>query len=117
MKEFKLLVTGGRDYYNKGFLYKTLDAIHEKKGIGILIQGGARGADRLAKLWAVENGVHCAEVPALWEHFDKGAGHIRNKTMLLLNPDGVVSFLGGRGTEGMINLAKEAGITVMETYL
>jgi hypothetical protein len=33
----------------------------------LIIQGGASGADRLAKKWALHNGVNCQQEPALWQ--------------------------------------------------
>jgi hypothetical protein len=110
----KLLITGGRDYSNKSRLYAALDSVHNKHTITLLIQGGASGADRLSKEWCVDRGVHCCEVMALWNSYGKAAGHRRNATMLLLNPDGCVAFDGGRGTADMVAKCKRVGVKVME---
>lgn len=110
----KLLVTGGRDYNNKEKLYKALDGVHERNGIKLLIQGGAKGADSLAKEWSKSRGVHCVEIMALWDTHGKKAGHLRNSAMLSLNPDGCVAFEGGKGTADMVGKCKKAGTKVME---
>ncbi|MDU9398049.1 DUF2493 domain-containing protein [Pseudomonas sp. zfem003] len=110
----KLLVCGGRDYADRRYLYAVLDAVHEKCGIRIVIHGNAPGADTLAGEWAAERGIHAAVVQALWDVHGKAAGPRRNEAMLLLAPDGVLAFPGGRGTDGMVALAESAGITVMD---
>lgn len=109
-----LIVCGGRDYANSEFVFAQLSRIHAKRKISIVIEGGATGADTLARSWAATNGVHCATMPALWGAHGRGAGPARNVHMLMLKPDGVVAFPGGRGTEGMKALAREAGVPVME---
>ena len=83
-----------------------------KNGIDILIQGGAPGADRLAKTWADQYGVHHADVPALWDFYSKGAGPRRNSAMLLLQPDFLIAFPGGNGTADMISKATKAGVKI-----
>ncbi len=110
----KLLVCGGRDFAGQECVFSRLDAIHTKRTIALIIEGGANGADAMAKAWAQARGIHVCSVPALWEKHGKGAGPKRNEAMLSLKPDGVVAFPGGKGTESMKKLAREAGITVME---
>lgn len=110
----KLLVCGGRDYQDAEKVTDILNRINERKGISVIIEGGAHGADRLAQQWAGENGIHYATVRANWEFHGKAAGPKRNSAMLELLPDGVVAFPGGRGTQNMIYQARSLGIKVME---
>lgn len=49
----RVLVCGGRNYNDRKRVFSTLDRI----GITHLIQGGARGADALAKDWAKLRGI------------------------------------------------------------
>lgn len=106
------LVCGGRDFLDREYLSVTLNALVSKYGEPkLLIQGGARGADTLAEEWALERGTHVAEVRANWQCYGKRAGYLRNAAMLYLQPDLVVCFPGGKGTEMMYQLAKEARIT------
>lgn len=80
----------------------------------MLIEGGATGADRLAREWADMNGVQVLTFPAEWNIHGKSAGPIRNKKMLEEGrPDMVVAFPGGRGTQNMINQAHEFGVKVL----
>ncbi len=59
-----ILVTGGRDYIDKERVYYALDYLHTERGITCIIQGGARGADRLAKQWAIDRGIPFENEPA-----------------------------------------------------
>lgn len=91
-----------------------LEKAHAVRPITMLIEGGADGADLLAEQWADANGIHYARVPALWHAHGRSAGPRRNEAMLLLSPDGVIAFPGGRGTAHMVRIATEAGIKVWE---
>lgn len=113
MKSIRVIVCGGRDYVNKKRVYQVLDLYHRWYGISCLIQGGAKGADFLAKCWAIDNNVPFEEVKADWNKHRKAAGPIRNKKMRdEYNPDGVIAFPGGTGTAGMIALANEVNLPV-----
>lgn len=107
------IVCGGRDYADQPALFAALDALHEKRHIGLIVQGGCKsGADLFAKLWCLARGVHCAQVDALWDFFGPSAGPKRNRAMKLTSPDGVIAFPGGRGTADMVQAAEDAGIKV-----
>jgi predicted Rossmann-fold nucleotide-binding protein len=114
----RLLVCGGRDYKNVSAVRHVLYAIHRKKVITCLIEGGATGADALAQEWARMVGIPVKTYPADWEKHEKAAGPIRNALMIEDGkPDGVVAFPGGRGTANMIDLARKAGIMVYQPRL
>lgn len=110
----RLLVCGGRDYYNKARVFETLDRIHKVKGIDSIVEGGQTGADSISAEWAFANGVDLAECQANWKKHKGYAGPKRNKFMSTLNIDGAVAFGGGKGTAGMIKILEEKGIKVME---
>lgn len=105
-----VLVCGGRDFTDRQKVKEVLDSLEP----GIVVEGGATGADGIAHAWARLNGVHVASVSALWDHYRKPAGPIRNAAMLLLKPDLVVAFPGGRGTADMVRKARAVGIQVLE---
>lgn len=110
-----VLVCGGRDYANRSAVYVTLERLYAQHGRElIIIEGGAAGADRFAADWADESGLPHAKVPALWTKHFNSAGPLRNKAMLLLKPDLVIAFPGGRGTADMVRRAKAAGVSVQE---
>lgn len=115
----RVLVCGGRKFYDKALLKKTLDEIHSKTPITCLIQGGAGGADWLAKHWATAYGgltkEQQQEYKADWNAYGNSAGPIRNGVMLKLGkPDLVVAFKGGDGTADMVRKAKSAKVKVLE---
>ena len=97
-----IIVCGGRDYENYGYLSRVLDLLHSKIGIKELHHGDARGADRLAGHWARENGIPEIRHPADWKRDGRAAGPIRNERMLkAAKPTRVIAFPGGNGTAHM----------------
>jgi len=85
----------------------------------VLIQGGAKGADKLADEWAAcENGysVERLQFDAKWDEHGKAAGPIRNGRMLDEGrPDLVIAFVDkplaeSKGTAHMVRIAREAGV-------
>lgn len=111
----RVLVCGGRDYHDAERIFAVLKKYHEEAGIDFLIEGGARGADSLAKRWADEHGIPGDTYYADWEAFGNLAGPKRNKAMLDEgNPDLVIAFPGGSGTRNMIRQARKAGVEVVE---
>lgn len=110
----KLLVFGGRDFTDRGFVFSTLDRVHAKKPVTLVIEGEADGADKLAGEWADARGIHCARIRALWDFYGKAAGPKRNEAMRLLEPDAGVAFPGGRGTAHMAMILRDAGVMVWE---
>lgn len=110
-----ILVCGGRDFSQKARLFGSLDAVHEKHTIDLLIHGDARGADRLAEEWAKRRQVPYLGVPARWGALgNKVAGPERNGRMLVWKPEVVIAFPGGTGTANMIEQADAAGVRVWE---
>lgn len=109
------LVCGGRDYNDQRSMFEVLDALYEEGRFNAIVQGGARGADALAKSWAEMNEVHCETVDAEWERFGRSAGPIRNVRMLHeFDPVIIVASPGGAGTAHMCREARKAGKLVIE---
>jgi hypothetical protein len=109
----RLLVCGGRDYTDRLRVWRTLDAMHARDRIVVLIHGNAEGVDTLAKRWAVARRVWHLPFEPNWQTHGDLAGPIRNRRMLDQGkPDLVLAFPGGRGTRNMIGQAKRAGVPV-----
>jgi hypothetical protein len=112
----RVLVCGGRRFDDVSQLTRTLNAGHTRSPIGVLIHGGARGADRLAGAWAEARGIPVEVFPVLpddWERLGLRAGPLRNARMLDEGrPDIVVAFPGGAGTADMIAQATARGFNV-----
>lgn len=106
-------VTGSRNYDDPETVDREMRRwVTPGDSSAIVIEGGAPGLDRQVRRWCEKNGVHFAEVPALWEWMGRAAGPVRNGVMLLLRPDFVLAFPGGTGTADMCRQAKAAGIEV-----
>jgi predicted polyphosphate/ATP-dependent NAD kinase len=92
----------------------VLDAMHRALGIDVLIEGDARGADRIAGYWARKNRVINLKFRADWNAHGKAAGAIRNQQMLDEGkPTHVLAFPGGRGTADMVRRAVAACVPVV----
>lgn len=108
-----ILVCGGRGYADHARVHEVL-YLHAA-GASAILQGGAPGADRLARDWAEANGILSWTIPAEWRKHGKAAGPIRNQRMLDAGePALVIAFPGGRGTADMVRRARAAGVPVLE---
>jgi hypothetical protein len=114
----RVLVCGSRDWTDQAPIYAVLDGYdHDPLGSGVtVINGGARGADNIAKRWADLNKVPCITCRADWTKHGKSAGPIRNGQMLALHPDVVWAFVTkpldeSRGTADMVQRSRLASIS------
>lgn len=109
----KVIVCGGRDYYDADLVAEWLDLYlcHDV----IVVHGDAAGADRLCAWWAQKHGHQVIAVPADWKKKGKAAGPIRNKLMLDVHkPTLVIAFPGGNGTKNMMLQARACGVEVID---
>lgn len=107
----KVLVCGHREFDDWNLLCSTLGPYASLDNT--IIEGEAKGADFLARVWAKWQGVPYEAYPADWKTYGKAAGPIRNKQMLTEGkPDLVVAFLAkdSIGTKNMIDQARKAGV-------
>jgi hypothetical protein len=110
----KVLVTGGRDYHDIKTIAAWLDGIHDDFQIRQVIEGGADGADRHAREWALRHGVKVITYVADWETYGRAAGVRRNTRMLEESePDLVLAFPGGRGTADMVRKARKKKVDLV----
>lgn len=121
MREFKLIVAGGRDYWDYEHMHAVLFALAEEAGHDTaisIVSGMARGADRVAYEIAKAENVQCYEFPADWEKHKRAAGYRRNEQMAQFS-DGLLAFWDGksRGTKHMIETMQKLGKPVqIERY-
>jgi len=99
-------IVGTRTFDDYEFLESELNK-RFPRGIDCVVSGGARGADALAKNYAINHNIPYKEFPAEWDELGKSAGYIRNRK-IVDNCDHVVAFWDGksRGTLNTIYLAK-----------
>ena len=121
-----VLVCGGRTFAVEGadrdkyikehsYFLGVMEQLWEKRKPDMLIHGNANGPDKLAGQFALEQECNVMAIPAKWKTLDKKAGMLRNAEMLILaNVDLVVAFPGGIGTAGMMKLAREKEIPIVD---
>lgn len=90
--------------------------MHAAEPFASIAQGGATGADTLARKWCeAPNFVQCRAYRAQWKKHGKAAGPIRNGHMLFEEqPDVVIAFPGGDGTADCVRQAHDMGFKVIE---
>ncbi|MDC7251016.1 MAG: hypothetical protein PQJ49_13970, partial [Sphaerochaetaceae bacterium] len=78
-----------------------------------IVCGQARGADTLGEWYGKEKGYDIRYFPANWNLHGKKAGYLRNSEMADY-ADCLIAFWDGqsKGTEHMINLAKQKGLKI-----
>lgn len=107
----RLLVCGGRTFFDVELLNHTLDEIHAARSVTLIIHGLATGADTLAGNWADRNSIPVEGYRAEWKKLGRCAGPIRNSRMLEFGkPDLVIIFPGKKGTLDMLRQTRVAKI-------
>ena len=118
-REYRLVVTGGRDYRDREAVFRQLSACRRsaaRTGMTlVVIHGGCpTGADYWASLWCQRKGVLERRYDADWKRYGISAGPRRNEEMLALEqPDMVLAFPGGRGTADCVRRARARGLLVI----
>lgn len=111
----RVIVCGGRNFSDREYLFSILDYFDNKYRVDAVIHGGAKGADSLAGEWAETRSKVVEVYAADWDKHGRAAGPRRNKKMLMEgNPDLVIAFEGGKGTDNMVSLANSAGVAVFQ---
>lgn len=113
----RVLVCGGREFGDKLLLYKTLNELARAEQIDCIIEGDARGADRMAGWWARSNRIDNLRFPvtAALDGPWPMAGPRRNQRMLdESKPDLCIAFPGGNGTADMVRRCEAAGVKVVK---
>ena len=114
----RILVCVGRNYWDRSaFLLAMTHAREWFTPHFCIIEGGAEGADYLAKEWAEKNCMPVLEILAPWGIMGKRAGMTRNLWMIeFAKPDIVIAFPGHTGTADMKAQAIAHKITLWEPY-
>lgn len=105
----KIAVIGSRSFNNYGYMWGVLTAFNLQYGITEIISGGARGADKLAEKFALEELKQYPTVfKANWDRYGKAAGMVRNKD-IVQTAEAVIAFWNGesKGTKAAIDLAEK----------
>jgi YspA, cpYpsA-related SLOG family len=118
----RLLVCGSRTWTDSALLASSVEQVvaehgQDRPGV-VLIEGDARGADRLAGEFARARGWELEIYPADWQRHGCAAGMRRNARMLRQGgPERVIAFTddlaASRGTADMVRRARGAGVPVL----
>lgn len=116
MGRTRILVCGSRTWQEALAIWTILDGLNSRPDEQVVvIHGDANGADTVAAEWAMVRDAEVEAYPADWDRYGKRAGYVRNQQMLDEGkPDMVWAFRSkgeSKGTDMMIDLARDAGIT------
>lgn len=100
----RIAIVGGRDFFDYDLL---VESIKFNPG-DVIISGGAKGADSLARRFAYDNYLTIIEHHPEWDKYGKRAGFIRNE-LIIKDADKVFAFWDGesKGTANSISIAKK----------
>lgn len=122
----RILVTGSRDWLDQNAVWVALDEAYENHVRGeifLVVHGGAKGADTMARAWAsrrrrdgaldIYHETHWAQ----WIQegkFVKAAGHQRNQRMVDRGADLALAFIRNNspGATGCLQMILRAKIPV-----
>jgi len=119
--EYMQLIAGGRDFSDTARMVRHIEKLIQMRGRNVtIIEGDAKGADRIAGNVARQHGLKVEVFPADWDNIGRSAGFVRNQSMAErlkghIDNGGlgsVVLFPGGRGTDHMRNTARRLGLMV-----
>jgi len=117
--ELLIVVTGSRWYGKAGVVARVLSE-YSQANVRILhgacsriVKGEEVSADMLADKAARNLGYQVEGHPADWTAHGAAAGPKRNEEKLIArNPHLVIAFGTGKGTDGCVELAQQAGLNV-----
>lgn len=107
---YKIGVVGSRTFRD----YSKLETVLEKFLPFILVSGGARGADSLAKWFAVKHKLVRIIYTPNWKKYGRAAGFVRN-TKIINDSDMLIAFWDGKskGTKDSIEKARIKNIPIV----
>ena len=108
-----ILVAGSRNFADAERLAKIL-AENVSEG-DVIVEGGAKGVDLMARAWAEERGIDVVEIKADWGKYGRAAGPKRNDAMtaFIAERGGKAVFIWdgeSKGTKQCIASARKRGI-------
>jgi hypothetical protein len=113
----RVLVCGDREWDRYEEILDKLTFLQKIHGEFTVVEGEARGADRLAREAAEQLGLPVEPHPAHWDLYGRAAGPIRNQEMLDSGIDLVVAFHSdlerSKGTRHMVTIAEKRGVDVV----
>ena len=113
----KVIIAGSRTFNDYEKLRDVCDNLLQNQTEIEIVSGTANGADVLGEKYAKYKGYPVKRFVADWNKFGKSAGYRRNEAMAQY-ADALICFWNkkSKGSEHMINLAKQYGLKVRISY-
>ena len=110
----RVIICGGRDFTgSSNWEQRVRNALYQLGDVDEVVSGTCRGADKYGEHIATLMDIPIKRFPAQWHLWGKSAGYQRNLQMGEY-ADAVIALPGGRGTQHMINIAKDFGLEVIQ---
>ncbi len=105
----RTIIAGSRECHHYHLVCQAIEEAGWE--ITAVISGCARGVDSFGEQYAAEHGIPVERHPADWKKLGRKAGPLRNHEMAQC-ADALIAVLypGSRGTENMIQQARDAGL-------
>jgi len=105
----KLLVCGSRTITNVSWIFSEIEKYISESNLQYsdihIIEGSAKGVDKIAKQFADDRNIPVIEMSADWKSYGRAAGPIRNEQMVKLCDQCLILWDGkSRGTKNDIDL-------------
>lgn len=112
----KVIIAGSRSINDEKLIEMEMENIINYKHE--IVCGMAKGVDLISRKIAIKHGLIVHEFPADWDSYGKSAGYKRNVQMADF-ADALLAFWDGesRGTQHMINIAKEKKLKIRIVYI
>ena len=102
----RVAIVGTREFNDYDYVEACVLSVIHPDDIEIVVSGGARGVDTLAKRFAEKHGLKFKEFPADWSK-GKSAGMLRN-TIIVDNCNLVIAFPSWKHSPGTCDTIRKA---------
>lgn len=104
----KLAIVGSREFENYDLLCAEVEKIKQTQTVELIVSGGAKGADTLAKRYATLNHIPLMEFKPDYKQFGHNAP-VRRNALIVENADWILAFVAptSRGTWDTIRKAEK----------
>jgi hypothetical protein len=110
-----ILICGSRNWKNREVIRQVMLTLSADT---VIVEGGAAGADSVAREVAHDLGLPVLEHKALWAQLGKAAGPMRNEQMVKTHPDQVFAFADDLGQSlGTADMVRRALREKIPTFL
>ncbi len=125
MKDFKVIISGPKEFKDYEFLKTECDRVLSRKLVDsevkvTIMSGCSSGVENLGERYAKERGLAVQTFPADWNKLGKKAGILRHKRMAKESNACILFFMSAGGetmnriTKTLLSIAKEEKLLIRE---